>query len=101
MNPANRVFDTVRMHGMISPGDSVLLGVSGGPDSVALLHLLYGLKGRLGCTLTVAHFDHGLRGQEGREDADFVRQMAHELDLPFHLGQRAAGAGGLTGRNSP
>ena len=60
----------------------LVVGVSGGPDSLALLHVLCALRGPLGAaTLHVAHLDHGFRGQAGEQDAAFVRERARELGL--------------------
>lgn len=66
---------------MIRSGDRVIAAVSGGADSVVLLHALHGLRGRLGMELGAAHLDHGLRGGEGREDAAFVMDYASSLGL--------------------
>lgn len=60
------------------------VGVSGGADSVALLRVLDERSGELGLVLHVAHLHHGLRGAEADEDAEFVRELAEELKLPFH-----------------
>jgi tRNA(Ile)-lysidine synthase len=76
----------VRQEGLLSPGDRVLAAVSGGPDSVALLHLLVRAGLDLGLSLGVAHFDHGLRGADSDDDAAFAARLAQELGLPFHLG---------------
>jgi tRNA(Ile)-lysidine synthase len=65
-------------------GDKLLLAVSGGPDSMALLHGLLAVRGRLSLRLEVAHFDHGLRAESGRE-ADWVRERVRAAGLPFHL----------------
>ncbi|HEX9446060.1 MAG TPA: tRNA lysidine(34) synthetase TilS [Candidatus Binatia bacterium] len=70
---------------MLSPGDGVLAAVSGGPDSIALLHILDRLKGEFDLRLEVAHVDHGIRGRESKEDARFVAATADRLALPFHL----------------
>ena len=70
---------------MLSPGDGVLVAVSGGPDSVALLNVLWKLKDEFDLRLEVAHLEHGIRGEEAREDARFVAGMADKLALPFHL----------------
>jgi tRNA(Ile)-lysidine synthase len=80
------VLDYAREQELFAPGDRVLAAVSGGPDSVALLHLLARLGPELGLSLGVGHFDHGLRG-ESREDAAFVAELAGRLSLPFHLGR--------------
>jgi tRNA(Ile)-lysidine synthase len=79
-----RVTATVREHDMLRPGDLVLVCVSGGPDSVCLLHALWHLRRLLQIRLAVFHFDHRLR--EGSElDARYVRGLAARLALPFHL----------------
>ena len=78
----HKVEHTVRRHGMIRAGDRVIAAVSGGADSVVLLHALHGLRGKLDMELGAAHLDHGLRGGEGREDAAFVTDYAASLDLP-------------------
>ena len=71
--------------GLLAPGDAVLVGVSGGPDSVALLQLLREVGPSLRLSLEVAHVDHGIRGRQSRDDCEFVRGMAARLSLPFHL----------------
>lgn len=72
-------------HHLFDPGDRILVAVSGGPDSVALLHLLNGLRQELSLHLEVAHLQHGLRGAEAKADARLVEGLCQELDLPFHL----------------
>jgi len=77
----------LRQENLCAPEDRVLVAVSGGPDSVALLHLLHRLRPEMPLNLGVAHFDHGLRGRESREEAEFVAALAQKLSLPCHLGQ--------------
>ena len=72
-------------HCLLSCGDRILVAVSGGPDSVALLHLLYELRVEFQLYLEMAHLQHGIRGEEAREDARFVADLAEKLKLPFHL----------------
>lgn len=71
---------------MLSPGDRVLAAVSGGPDSVALLHFLRRIGPEAGIALHVAHLHHGLRGKDADDDAEFVRSLAQRLGLPASLG---------------
>lgn len=80
------VLEFARQEKMFSPGGRVLVAVSGGPDSVALLHLLVRLKPEWNLKLGVAHFDHGLRGEASREEARFVASLARSLGLPVYLG---------------
>jgi tRNA(Ile)-lysidine synthase len=80
------VQDCIREQELFAPGDQVLAAVSGGPDSTALLHLLYRLREVFSLRLGVAHFDHGLRGGDSRDDAAFVRNQADCLQLPFFFG---------------
>jgi tRNA(Ile)-lysidine synthase len=75
----------IRRHGLLAPGDRILVAVSGGPDSVALLHVLHELRRDFDLHLEVAHLQHGIRGEAGKEDASFVRQLAASLNLTFHL----------------
>jgi tRNA(Ile)-lysidine synthase len=91
------VRDTVARHDMLSPGERVLVAVSGGPDSTALLSILIGLSREFRLDLHVAHLDHGWRGRAGARDAEFVRRMALRLGLPVtvgHASQRARIASG-------
>ncbi len=69
---------------MLESGDGVLIGVSGGRDSVALLALLAALAGPLDLRLAIAHFHHGLRGAAADQDARWVEQLAAAHGLPFH-----------------
>ncbi|MGE5819981.1 MAG: tRNA lysidine(34) synthetase TilS, partial [Deltaproteobacteria bacterium] len=92
----------VAKHALLTAGDSVLVAVSGGPDSVALLHVLYDLREELRLHLEVAHLQHGIRGEEAREDSRFVAALAQSLKLPFHLKEvnipgmkKAAGKGNM------
>lgn len=67
---------------LLKPGARVVVGVSGGPDSVVLLHLLRRLSGPLDFTLHVAHLHHGIRGADADADADFVAALADAWGLP-------------------
>jgi tRNA(Ile)-lysidine synthase len=68
--------------GLLPPGSHVLVAVSGGPDSLALLHALHGLRDELRLRLMVGHLDHRMRGEESAADAAFVSEFAASLGLP-------------------
>jgi tRNA(Ile)-lysidine synthase len=76
-----KIKKTIADHKMIEPGDCVLLGVSGGPDSVVLLQSLFALKDELGIELAVAHLNHSARGEESDRDAEFVRDLGEALQI--------------------
>ncbi|MBI5124411.1 MAG: tRNA lysidine(34) synthetase TilS [Candidatus Omnitrophica bacterium] len=83
-NLFERVLKTIRNYEMLEDGDTVLVAVSGGSDSVFLLRALNHLKTKLKIKkLVVCNLDHGLRGQESKEDSFFVRKIAEDLDLNF------------------
>jgi tRNA(Ile)-lysidine synthase len=89
---------TIREHNMLNAGEHVLVGVSGGADSTALLFCLKRLAPELGLSLSVAHLNHGIRGAESDEDEVFVRQISDQLGLQFFseiidVKQQAAAAG--------
>src|SRR5262245_29102187 len=67
----------------IEPGEALVLALSGGADSVFLLHLLSRADPRP--NVTAVHVQHGLRGAESREDADFCRGLCADLGVPFRL----------------
>lgn len=75
------VEESVSRSGVLREGEALLVAVSGGQDSVALLLALAELRGPLGLQLTVGHVNHGLRGPESDEDEQFVRELAEELGL--------------------
>ena len=67
---------------LLGPGDRVLCAVSGGRDSIALLHWLFSKREQLGITVFAAHYEHGLRGEESLRDAAFVEQWCREREIP-------------------
>lgn len=78
---------SVARHEMIRPGGRVLAAVSGGADSVLLLHLLVRHRARCPFTIHVAHLNHGLRGGESDADEVFVRSLAGTHAIPFTSGR--------------
>ena len=74
---------TLDRHGLLRPGQSVMAAVSGGPDSLSLLHALHRLRGELQISsLSAAHLDHGLRGAESAAEAAFVAAFCAERGIP-------------------
>ena len=82
-----QVAKTITRYSMFQPGQRVGVAVSGGADSVCLLHVLRDLTPRWDLRLMVLHLDHKLRGEESRQDAAFVRALAATLDLPLELAE--------------
>jgi tRNA(Ile)-lysidine synthase len=85
MNILKKVYLTIEGYDLIRRNESVLLGVSGGPDSMCMLHLLKELNEieDFRWKLIVAHVNHGLRGKEAEEDEQFVRATTEKLGLQF------------------
>ncbi len=84
----SRVANFIHRHGLIAGGESLLVAVSGGADSVCLLHLLARCRDKLGVEIHVAHLNHVLRGKESDADAEYVSELARHLSLPFTIGKR-------------
>jgi tRNA(Ile)-lysidine synthase len=80
-----KALDTIEKYHMINPGEKLVVAVSGGPDSIALLYLLYDLREELKYTLHMAHLDHKLRGEESKADAEYVLHHARKLQIPITL----------------
>jgi len=78
-----KVKDTISQYRMISPGDLIVVAVSGGPDSICLLDVLNRIGKEMGLELIVAHFNHGLRPEEDEIETQFVKDFAEHLNLPF------------------
>ena len=78
------VRNTIEKYDMLQPSETVVVGVSGGADSLGLLFILKELE-EFRLRLIVAHLNHGLRPKEADGDAEFVRGIALSLDLPFEL----------------
>lgn len=79
------IFSYIEQNSMISKGDRVLLGLSGGPDSVCLLFVLLALKERLDFSLEAVHINHMIRGQEADEDQAFVEKLCNENQVTCHV----------------
>ena len=82
-NFIEKLRDTIHRFRLLSRGDTVLVALSGGPDSVALLHGLLAIRAEYGLKLYVAHLNHKLRGAESNEDEKFSKGLASSLRLRF------------------
>jgi tRNA(Ile)-lysidine synthase len=79
----NKIKTTIQHYRMLSPGDKIVVAVSAGPDSICLLDLLNRLSREMDLKLVVAHFDHGLRGDEDEFETKLSRDIAQSMGLPF------------------
>ncbi|MBP5749882.1 MAG: tRNA lysidine(34) synthetase TilS [Firmicutes bacterium] len=85
MNAELQVRKTVKEHNMIAAGDTVVLGLSGGPDSLCLLHILADLRRSLDFRLTALHVNHMMRGEQANEDASWLSEHCRELKVPLSV----------------
>ncbi|PKB77858.1 MAG: tRNA lysidine(34) synthetase TilS, partial [SAR202 cluster bacterium Io17-Chloro-G9] len=95
-----QVAGALRRAGYSGNDTTLVVGVSGGPDSSALLVCLHRLSERHGLRLHVAHLNHNFRGEEAEEDARFVISVAEELGLQYTVEKRHPRGGDLTGNSS-
>ncbi len=84
MHPLEKkVLNNCFAHHLLQPGDSLLIGVSGGPDSMALLYIMAALAPRLGITITAAYANHGLRPAETPAEELLTREQAAKLSVNY------------------
>jgi tRNA(Ile)-lysidine synthase len=81
----HQVVRTVRSRNLFQRGQHLLVAISGGPDSVALLSILHHLRSRWELTLTAVHCNYGLRGAESEGDQEFVEDFCQGLGVPLHV----------------
>ncbi|MBZ0219218.1 MAG: tRNA lysidine(34) synthetase TilS [Candidatus Methylomirabilis sp.] len=86
-----RLREEIRRSRMLSPRDTIVAAVSGGADSVVMLHLLWSMSKEYRLSIIVAHLDHGLRGPESRRDYLFTERFAKSLGLQFEGGRLKPG----------
>jgi len=79
------VEQTIKEYSMLQEEDNVLVGVSGGPDSIALLHVLSKISPKFSFRLGIAHLNHGIRGKDSDKDAAFVLSFAKHLNIPCYI----------------
>lgn len=83
-----KVRKTVEKYNMISPGDSIVVGLSGGADSVCLLRILLEIKDEIHFNLRAVHVNHGIRGEEAQRDEDFVKRECENLGVELTVFKR-------------
>ena len=88
----SKVLDFVERYGLVSPGEMVVVAVSGGADSVCLLHVLAKWRKGLGINLHIAHLNHQLRGIESEADARYVSDLAGSLGIPVTIDRQDVAA---------
>ena len=88
----SRVADLIERHGLLSPGEMVVVGVSGGADSVCLLHILARWQQGRDIKLHVAHLNHQLRVAESEAEAEYVSNLARSLGLPATIASQDVAA---------
>jgi len=81
-----KIMQTIKSHSMLQPCDNVIIGLSGGADSIALLYALLHLKAELGISqISAVHVNHGLRGQAATADENFCRRLCEKLQIPLQV----------------
>ncbi len=86
MSLTQKIYNFIRQNHLIPPDSTLLIAVSGGVDSLVLLHILRELRPRLRRNLHVATLDHQLRRQAGADDAAFVVRLCHDWNIPVTSG---------------
>lgn len=80
-----KIRDTIAAYNMLDGADTVAVAVSGGADSIALLHCLFSLKDELGINIIACHINHNLRGEESLRDENYVRDFCEKHQIPLKV----------------
>lgn len=80
----NKVLNTIKKYNLIQENDKIVIGVSGGPDSICLLHILNGLKEKLNFEIVVAHINHMIR-KEAEEETQYVKNFCDKLGIKCYI----------------
>lgn len=81
----NKALYTIEKYNMLQKGDTIVVGLSGGADSCALLHYLVTLREKYGLLIIACHVNHMIRGEEADRDENFARDFCKKSDVPFRL----------------
>lgn len=79
-----RVILEIKKHNLIKTNENIIIGLSGGADSMALLYILVELKLEIDFNIHIAHVNHGVRGEDALKDQEFVKGQARKLNLPYY-----------------
>ena len=79
-----KVLETIQKNSLIEKNDKIVIGVSGGPDSMCLLDILNCLKKDLECEIVVAHVNHQIR-KEAQEETNYVQAFCEKLKIPVYI----------------
>lgn len=80
----NKILNTINKYNLIQKGDKIVIGVSGGPDSMCLLDSLYCLKEKLGIEIFVAHINHMIR-EEADEETEYVKEYCKNKNIKCYV----------------
>jgi tRNA(Ile)-lysidine synthase len=80
----DKILKTIKDNKMFEKGDKVIVAVSGGPDSLCLLKVLYDLRNDLEIKISVAHLNHCLRGKDADKDEEYVKEFCAQLNIDFY-----------------
>ena len=78
-----KVIQTIKKYNLINSGDKIVLGVSGGPDSIAMLDILNQLKDEMNFEIYVVHINHNIRGKDADEDEEYVKKFCEKYNIKF------------------
>ena len=84
----DKIRKTIKKYALLSNGDRVMVGVSGGADSIALLSVLLALKEEFSLNISAVHVNHGIRGEEAQRDEDFVRAFCKKNKVELKVYKR-------------
>ena len=85
MTLLDKIGKFLKQYQLINARDKILIGLSGGPDSVCLLYALNALKEEFKLKLYIGHLNHSLRGRESDQDQEFVKKLSQKLKIPAFL----------------
>ena len=83
MRMKQKIIQTIKKYNLINSGDKIVLGVSGGPDSIAMLDILNQLKDEMNFEIYVVHVNHNIRGKDADGDEEYVKKYCEKYNIKF------------------